>query len=194
MKARPDWNTYFLNIAAVVATRADCTRAQVGAVLVNAHHEIRGTGYNGAPPGVPGCLTAGACPRGQHRKQPRQNLVGLYNCTCGKGWPCPEASKPDSDYANCIADHAERNAIRHTDSKEWAGSTLYVTRPPCPSCQTLIKACGISRVVTPRHVCTHPDNQSSLDQSVKDRFVWVCRACGHRRDDDRDLFEGVMTP
>ncbi|CAA07144.1 gp20 [Lomovskayavirus C31] len=111
-----------------MATRADCTRSQVGAVLVNANHEVRGTGYNGAPSGVPGCASAGACPRGQ---------LSAVECA------------PNSDYANCVADHAERNAIRHAPSAELAGATLYTTREPCPACWTLIRAAGIRRVVTP---------------------------------------------
>jgi dCMP deaminase len=125
---RPDWDAYFLAGAAWSATRADCTRAQVGALLVNARNEVRGTGYNGAPAGVPGCASAGACPRGRLSVE-----------------DCPR----DSDYSNCLADHAERNALRHADPRELHGSTLYVTREPCPSCWTLIRATGVRRVVTP---------------------------------------------
>lgn len=128
MNERPDWDTYFLAGAAWVATRADCTRSAVGAILVNAQHEVRGTGYNGAPAGVPGCLTEGACPRGQ---------MTYDECAA------------DSDYSNCTADHAERNAIEHTRPEERLGATLYTTRQPCPKCWTLIRASGISRVVWP---------------------------------------------
>ncbi|MGW4986286.1 deoxycytidylate deaminase [Streptomyces mirabilis] len=128
MDARPDWDTYFLAGAAWVATRADCTRSQVGAILVNAQSEVRGTGYNGAPAGVPGCLSSGACPRGQ---------LTYEQCAAS------------SDYSNCTADHAERNAIRHTRPEERAGGTLYTTRAPCPSCWTLIRASRIARVVCP---------------------------------------------
>lgn len=148
MSNRPSWDAYFLAGAQWVATRADCTRAQVGAILVNAAHEVRGTGYNGAPAGVPGCASAGSCPRGKHYRT--TNLAEVAWCACGYGdWPCPKASAPDSDYANCVADHAERNAIRHADPRELPGSTLYVTREPCPQCWTLIRASGIARVVTP---------------------------------------------
>jgi dCMP deaminase len=145
---RPDWDTYFLAGAAWVATRADCTRSQVGAILVNASHEVRGTGYNGAPAGVPGCASASACPRGKHyRHVPSGEMVP--ECACGNLWPCPEASEPDSDYSNCVADHAERNALRHAPPAELAGATLYSTREPCPACWTLIRAAGLRRVVTP---------------------------------------------
>lgn len=125
---RPDWQTYFLALAQAVAARADCTRSAVGAVLVNAQNEVRGTGYNGPPAGVPGCLSAGACPRGR----------------------LSYADRPaHGDYSDCIADHAERNAIRHASPGDLAGSTLYTTRAPCPSCWTLIRASGIRRVVCP---------------------------------------------
>ena len=156
MPERPGWDAYFMAGAEWVATRADCTRSAVGAILVNASNEVRGTGYNGAPAGVPGCATAGACPRGRHGRIPLPNIVGLFNCRCGKGWPCPDASPPDSDYSNCTADHAERNAIRHTRPEERLGATLYTTRAPCPSCWTLIVAAGIRRVVTHEGDVTQP--------------------------------------
>lgn len=123
---RPGWDEYFLSIAAVVATRADCTRSRVGAVLVNSRNEVRGTGYNGSPAGLPGCLSDGACPRG------KLSYTDI---------------PPDSDYSNCIADHAERNALRHSSPGDLVGATLYTTRKPCPGCQTLIDAAGVSRVV-----------------------------------------------
>lgn len=125
---RPGFDEYFLAGAAWVATRADCTRSAVGAILVNAQNDVRGTGYNGAPSGVPGCASAGACPRGR---------LTAEQCA------------PDSDYSNCIADHAERNAIDHTRPEERLGATLYTTRAPCPACWTLIRAAGIRRVVCP---------------------------------------------
>ena len=51
---RPNWDEYFLGIAAAVAQRADCERRQVGAVVIGPDHRIVGTGYNGAPAGQPG--------------------------------------------------------------------------------------------------------------------------------------------
>jgi len=55
---RPIWDTYFINIAAEVAQRATCPRAQVGAVIVK-DHRIISTGYNGAPAGEPHCIDVG---------------------------------------------------------------------------------------------------------------------------------------
>lgn len=120
-----------MGIAEAVATIADCTRAHVGAVITNRRHRVLGLGYNGLPPGVPGCATAANCPRGK-----------LTTEECAR----------DSDYANCAATHAERNAIEDALDKgipasELRKATLYVTRMPCPACMTLIRSTGIRRVV-----------------------------------------------
>ena len=61
MDPRPGWESYYLGIAHAVAARGECTRRQVGAVIVH-HHSIIATGYNGAPPGWTSCLDGG-CPR-----------------------------------------------------------------------------------------------------------------------------------
>ena len=55
---RPDWDEYFMVIAADVASRSTCERALVGAVLVKDRHIIS-TGYNGSPKGLPHCSEAG---------------------------------------------------------------------------------------------------------------------------------------
>jgi dCMP deaminase len=128
--SRPSWDTYYLGIAQAVAVRADCTRRKVGALVVQGDR-IVSTGYNGAPSGDPGCLTAGACPRGQASK---------------------EAVLPGSSYDTgagaCIALHAEQNAILRA-GLECRGSTLYLTDAPCDGCRRLIKGSGIRRVLWP---------------------------------------------
>ena len=50
MDTRPDWDTYFLNIALDVSKRATCLRRSYGAVIVK-DNIIISTGYNGAPQG-----------------------------------------------------------------------------------------------------------------------------------------------
>lgn len=52
MTTRPDWDSYFPAIARAVAGRADCSRRQVGAMVVR-DRRIVSTGYNGSPPGAP---------------------------------------------------------------------------------------------------------------------------------------------
>ncbi|WP_203834175.1 deoxycytidylate deaminase [Actinoplanes campanulatus] len=123
---------YYLGIAAAVAARADCTRRQVGAIVVQGDR-IAGTGYNGAPAGVPGCLSAGACPRG--RLTAEQLAPG---------------SSYDTGAGSCHALHAEQNAVLRAGYDGCRGSTLYLTHPPCDGCARLIAGAGIARVVVPQ--------------------------------------------
>lgn len=124
---RPSRDAYFLSGAEWASARAECRRLKVGALIVDADGHVRGHGYNGALPGLPSCLD-GACPRGLKSYEEKAHAT---------------------DYSDCIADHAERNAIRNTDPRHVAGSTLYVSCRPCPPCWTLIRSVGIARVVWP---------------------------------------------
>lgn len=51
---RQSWDSYFINIAKVVATRSTCDRKHVGAVIVR-DRSILATGYNGSMRGMPHC-------------------------------------------------------------------------------------------------------------------------------------------
>jgi dCMP deaminase len=71
---RPNIDQYFINIAGVVASRATCDRAHIGAVLVKDKYIIS-TGYNGAPHGLAHCdeighlMENGHCVRTTHAEQ-----------------------------------------------------------------------------------------------------------------------------
>ena len=52
---RKSWDEYFFDVAKMVSTRSTCPRAAIGAVLVDRHHRIISTGYNGAPSNVAHC-------------------------------------------------------------------------------------------------------------------------------------------
>lgn len=149
---RPEWDSYFLKITHTVAERADCTRRQVGAVLVK-DHRIVATGYNGAPAGKPGCLSDHACPRGRHFRTPPKRTQVHALCYCGNVWPCPKAAEPGSSYdtgaSACIALHAEQNVLLYSSRDGSAGSTLYVTDHPCDGCLRMIRGSGVTRCVTP---------------------------------------------
>lgn len=129
-QARPDWDAYFLGIAEAVARRADCSRRQIGAVIVK-DNRIVSTGYNGAPAGMPGCLTDGACPRAKIVERTNQDV------------------SYDEGPGACIAIHAEANALLYASRDKCVGATLYVTSDlgPCPGCVKLIAGAGIVRVV-----------------------------------------------
>lgn len=57
-KVRSDWDSYFMEIAKVVSSRATCDRKLVGAVIVR-DRIILSTGYNGSIRGLPHCSEAG---------------------------------------------------------------------------------------------------------------------------------------
>lgn len=155
LPARPDWDTYFIQVAFAIAERADCTRMKVGAVITDKDHRIMATGYNGAPAGSPGCLE-GACPRGRHytvRIHPEDYAFPEDHelaCACGSALPCSKSAKPgEGSYDDCISIHAEANAIVYAGRDRCIGSTLYCTYAPCVNCVKLIKAAAIIRVVIP---------------------------------------------
>lgn len=129
---RPTWDGWGLELAFTVSRRADCTRRQVGAVLMDRGHRIVATGYNGAPEGEKGCLTASACPRGQ--MSPEQ---------------VPPGSSYDTGAGACIALHAEQNVIARASWDEMLGSTLYITHEPCDGCFRFIQGTPIERVIAP---------------------------------------------
>jgi len=110
-----------MGIAHAVSRRSDCSRDKVGSVVVKARR-VRATGYNGAPAGTPGC---DSCPRKTSNVQ------------------------PGSSYDNCVALHAEQNAIIYCDREDLQDATIYVTREPCYACSKLIAGSGISKVVYP---------------------------------------------
>lgn len=127
VRTRPTRDAYFLAGAEWASARAECRRRKVGALIVDADGHVRGHGYNGALPGMRSCLD-GACPRGLKSYEEKAHAT---------------------DYSDCIADHAERNAIRNTDPRHVVGSVLYSSCRPCPSCWTLIRSVQIARVVWP---------------------------------------------
>ncbi len=120
---RPDWDTYFMSIAQMVAQRANCSRRKVAAVVV-ADHRIISTGYNGTPRGVKNCFEGG-CPR------------------------CSGQVKSGASLEECLCVHAEQNAICQAAyyGIRLAGATIYVTLTPCLTCAKMIVNAGIREVV-----------------------------------------------
>lgn len=120
---RPDWDTYFMSIAQVVATRANCSRRKVAAVIVS-DNRIISTGYNGTPRGIKNCFEGG-CPR------------------------CSSNAASGTALDECICVHAEQNAICQAAyyGIRLAGATIYVTLTPCLTCAKMIINAGIREVV-----------------------------------------------
>ena len=120
---RPDWDTYFMDIAHVVATRGNCSRRKVAAVMVK-DRRIVSTGYNGTPRGVTNCFEGG-CPR------------------------CASDAPSGADLGECLCSHAEENAVSQAayHGIPVKGATLYCTLSPCLLCAKIIINAGISEVV-----------------------------------------------
>ncbi len=129
---RPDWDTYFIEIAKVVSTRATCLRRRYGAVLVK-DKVIISTGYNGSPRGVVNCIDTGVCKR-------------------------KELNIPSGErYELCEAVHAEQNAIVNAPPERMKDATIYVAGyeedntfadgRPCKLCDRMIKNAQIKQVL-----------------------------------------------
>ena len=99
---RTDWDTYFMEIAKVVSSRATCDRKHVGAVIVR-ERMILSTGYNGSIRGLPHCSEAGHMMEDNHCVatihaeanailQAARNGVGIDGgciyTTASPCWPC----------------------------------------------------------------------------------------------------------
>lgn len=139
--SRPDWDTYFMNIAQVVATRSNCSRRQVAAVVV-ADRRIVSTGYNGTPRGVRNCFDGG-CPR------------------------CSGTAPSGASLEECLCVHAEQNAICQAAyyGIRLSGATIYVTLSPCLTCAKLIINAGIREVVYGGEYAFNDQTRRLLDEA-----------------------------
>ncbi len=119
---RPSWETYFMDITALVAKRSTCLRRVVGAIIVK-DKRILSTGYNGAPSGIRHCIDVG-CLREQ------------MNVASGER------------HELCRGIHAEQNAIIQAafHGVSIKGSTLFCTNLPCSICAKMIINAGLKKI------------------------------------------------
>jgi len=118
---RIDKDHYFMNIAIEVSRRSTCTRRQIGAIIVSDVGEIKSSGYNGNPRGLPHCEEIGCI----------RDKLGI-----------PSGTRLET----CTAVHAEQNALIQAGTNS-RGSTVYSTIVPCPICARMILNSQIARVV-----------------------------------------------
>jgi dCMP deaminase len=120
---RPTWDEYFMSIAKVVATRSNCMKRKVAAIIVKDKRVIS-TGYNGTPRGARNC-NEGGCPR------------------------CNSMAASGTALDECLCCHGEENAITQAayHGTSLKGSTLYTTFAPCLLCTKMIINSGIAEVV-----------------------------------------------
>ncbi|VVC71889.1 Dephospho-CoA kinase [uncultured archaeon] len=133
--ARPSWDEYFMNIAREVASRSNCMKRHVAAVIVK-EKRIVSTGYNGTPRGVKNC-NEGGCPR------------------------CNSFSEGGKNLEECFCSHGEENSIvqaaYHGISVK--DGTLYTTYSPCLMCSKMIINAGLKEVV---YNAEYPLGESAL--------------------------------
>ncbi|OJT15799.1 Deoxycytidylate deaminase [Trametes pubescens] len=118
-RLRPDWDTYFMQLASLSSRRSNCMKRRVGAVLVR-NKRVLATGYNGTP-------------------------RGLTNCNEGGCVRCNTASETPDE---CLCLHAEENALLEAGRErvgDWA--VLYCNTCPCLKCTIKIIQTGVKEVV-----------------------------------------------
>lgn len=149
MTARATWEEVWLNIAWAMARRSRCVRTQVGAVIVNEQQRVVATGYNGPP--------------ADYRSY---NFDSSCAAMTTKGVFCPRASdERHIDYDNCVAIHAEANALLFCDRRDRERGTIYVTSVPCFACAKLIANSGLHHVVIA--VVGSDDAHRDPDRTIK---------------------------
>lgn len=120
---RPEWDDYFLSIARVVASRSNCVKRKVAAVITQ-DRRIISTGYNGTPKGVRNC-NEGGCKR------------------------CAAFGPGGEGLGECVCSHGEENAITQAayHGVSVKGGTMYTTYCPCLLCTKMIINSGLAEVV-----------------------------------------------
>ncbi len=120
---RPNWDEYFMGIARVVASRSNCLKRHVAAVIVK-DKRIISTGYNGTPRGVKNC-NEGGCPR------------------------CASFAESGTKLDECVCSHGEENAIVQASYHGISikDAEIYTTFSPCLLCTKMIINSGMREVV-----------------------------------------------
>ena len=137
---RPSWDEYFIDIAFKVASRSNCLRREVGAVIVKGRR-ILCTGYNGPPSGIQHCEERG-CLR--------------------KELDIPSGERRELSRAICAEMNAVIQAAKYGIAVD--GADIYVTTFPCSYCAKTIINVGLKKVY---YVDGYPDELSKelLDEA-----------------------------
>ena len=132
---RPSWDEYFMNIAKVVASRSNCMKRKVAAIIVRDKRVIS-TGYNGTPRGTRNC-NEGGCPR------------------------CNNLAASGTALDECLCSHGEENAIVQASyhGVSLKDAIIYTTFAPCLQCSKMIINSGIHEVI---YNMDYPLNESSF--------------------------------
>lgn len=115
---RLEKDEYFLKAADLLKERSTCPRRKVGCVLVDEHHNIIATGYNGNARGTDHCIDI----------------------------PCPGAlAESGVGLEKCEAIHAEQNALLQCHDVMRIFKA-YTTTQPCIHCMKLFMNTGVKEI------------------------------------------------
>ncbi len=132
---RPTWDQYFMRMAFLAASRSNCTRRKVGAVIVK-DKNVLATGYNGPPSGTVHC-----------------DVVGCIR---------DELDVPSGErHELCRGLHAEQNAIIQAavHGVSIKDAVIYVTTHPCVVCSKMLMNAQIREII---YAQGYPDELSEL--------------------------------
>ena len=145
LDTRPSWDQYFMRMAFLAASRSNCTRRKVGAVIVK-DKNVLATGYNGPPSGTVHC-----------------DVVGCVR---------DELNVPSGErHELCRGLHAEQNAIIQAavHGVSIRDSVIYITTHPCVVCSKMLMNSQIREVIFAQG---YPDELSELmlmESTIKKR-------------------------
>ncbi len=145
MTQQLSWRETWMSVAEVIGKRSRCSRAQIGAVIVNSNERICATGYNGPAATWP------------------------HSTECALWCPRAMGAAPlDNTYNSCLSIHAEANALLYVDRSVIENGTIYVTSSVCIQCAKLISNSGISQVVMKvNRAETHRRPEETIDYLQK---------------------------
>ena len=109
---------YYLEMLKLVAARSTCIRRAVGAIITDEYGHVLSTGYNGVP-------------------------RDFDHCTDN---PCSGAADLPGNTTNCLAVHAEQNALLQCSKLDRA-HTIYCSCVPCFTCAKLLANTDIEVVI-----------------------------------------------
>ena len=118
MESRLSKHEYYLAMLKLVAARSTCIRRQVGAIITDKDGHVLSTGYNGVPRDFDHCIDT----------------------------PCAGADDLPGNTSNCMAIHAEQNALLQCNNLVLA-NTIYCSCVPCFSCAKMICNTNIDVVI-----------------------------------------------
>ena len=142
---RPLLDEYFLAMLPLVASRGTCPRRQVACILTDQDGRLVSTGYNGSAPGMGHCTEDDAC----------------------AGHPAFGGTREQ-----CLATHAELNAVLQSLGSRRQPFTAYCSLTPCKACAQALLGCGVKQVVALALYQHGTDGPRLLNKAGVTVWVW----------------------